>query len=151
MGSITTVIFDVFETLFPNGTDQWLETFRAICRIQQLPVEPEVLWREWKTLEVNFRQVRINLESPEKTLAFKSYTEVWRDCFTTAFNRLKLTGDPEKAAAKAVDDLAQREPFEDTIEAITDIQKKWRTGVLSNADDAFLLPLIERYRFNRTF
>ena len=147
MGSITTVIFDVFETLFPNRTDQWLETFREICRIQQLPLEPEALWYEWKALEVNFRQERINLKYPEKSLPFKSYTEAWRDCFFTTFNKLELKGDPEEAAAKAVEDMAKREPFEDTIESIRDIQKKWNTGVLSNADDAFLLPLIEKYRF----
>ena len=147
MGSVTTVIFDVFGTLFPNRIDQWVGTFGEICQIQQLPVEPKVLWHEWKSLEVNFRQERINLKYPEKSLPFKSYREAWRDCFLTTFNKLELIGDPEEAAAKAVEDMAKREPFEDTIESITDIQKKWNTGALSNADDAFLLPLIEKYRF----
>ena len=36
--------------------------------------------------------------------------------------------------------LSQREPFPETEQAVRQVQKNYRTAVLSNADDGFLLP-----------
>jgi 2-haloalkanoic acid dehalogenase type II len=144
MSKITTVIFDVYETLAYNNSALWVETFRAICRTQALLVDPVVLYRDWKQLEMGFRRTRLNLEEPEKGPPFKSYEEAWRDCFVETFDKLRLKGDPAAAARKAIVDMGVRDPYPDAVEALPEIQARWRTGVLSNADDGYLYPLMER-------
>jgi 2-haloalkanoic acid dehalogenase type II len=144
MSKITTVIFDVYETLAYNSSALWVETFRAICRTQALLVDPVSLYRDWKELEVGFRRNRLNLEEPEKGPPFKSYETAWRDCFVGAFGKLSLTGDPAAAARKAIADMGVRDPYPDAVEALPEIQARWKTGVLSNADEGYLYPLLER-------
>ena len=144
MSKITTVIFDVYETLAYNNSALWIETFRDICRTQSLLVDPVVLYREWKQLEMGFRRTRLNLEEPEKGPPFKSYEVAWRDCFADTFGRLRLAGDPAAAARKAIVDMGVRDPYPDAVEAVPEIQARWKTGVLSNADEDYLNPLLER-------
>ena len=135
MSQITTVIFDMYETLVENNPGLWQSTFQEIIQSQQLQVSISDLWREWKEIEVGFRDRRVN---PDAT--FQSYLEVWRDCFAGAFQVLGIEGDPESASHKSIQDMSLRSPYEETIEAIKTLQENWRTAVLSNADDGYLLP-----------
>ena len=144
MTKITTVIFDVYETLAHNDPGQWIDTFRTISRVQDLRMDPEHLYQEWKALELVFRKERLNLEEPEKSPPFKSYEEAWRDCFDQVFSRLGLVGDATAAAKEAVRDMGMREPYQDALDALPVIQARWATGVLSNADDKYLFPLLSR-------
>ena len=144
MSRITTVIFDVYETLAENNAGLWIETFARICREQGLEVGPRVLYQEWKAPEMMFRKERLNLEEPEKSPPFKSYYQAWRDCFTLAFSALGLKGDASAAATESVRDMGLREPYADAMQALPAIQARWSTGVLSNADDGYLLPLLDR-------
>ena len=144
MSQITTVIFDMYETLAQNNIGLWIDTFQKICRVQDLSIEPQVLYQEWKALEIVFRKGRLNLEYPEKSPPFKTYEEAWRDCFSEVFSRLGIKGDAVAAAKDAIRDMAQREPYQDAREVVPVIQSRWRTGVLSNADDGYLFPLLGR-------
>ena len=144
MSKITTVIFDVYETLAHNNSGLWLETFRDICRTQRLLVDPVSLYRDWKELEMGFRRDRLNLEEPENGPPFKSYEDAWRDCFVGAFGKLSLFGDAAAAARKTIVDMGVREPYSDALEALPEVQARWKTGVLSNADDGYLHPLLDR-------
>ena len=150
MGRITTVIFDMYETLVHNNTGLWIDAFGEICRAQGLDVDPELLYKEWKTLEMGFRKDRLDLEEPEKSPPFQTYEQAWRDCFSGVFSRLGLSADAAKAAKDAVRDMGRREPYLDAVEALPAVQASWRTAVLSNADDAYLFPLLERlgWRFD---
>ena len=149
MSNITTVIFDVYETLAHNNVGLWMETFRGICRTQHLPMDAEQLWRHWKALEMNFRQERLNLQEPDKPPPFKSYEEAWRGCFQVVFHQCQLPGDAAAAARAAVEDMGLRKAYPDAVEAIPGVQARWRTGILSNADDDYLNPTLERlgYQF----
>ena len=135
MSHITTVIFDMYETLVENGPHLWQATFQEIIDSQQLPVSTGDLWREWKVAEVNFRNRRLEPDSP-----FESYFEGWRDCFVKAFRVFGLDGDPEAASHRSILDMSLRAPYEETVEALKAIQGDWRMAVLSNADDGYLLP-----------
>ena len=144
MSKVTTVIFDFYETLALNNTGLWIDTFRDIRRVQGLDIDPEVLFRTWKTPELQFRKDRLNLQDPDKSPPFKSYQEAWQNCFRQAFSILGLRGDATAAAIRTIRDMGLREPYQDAVEALPLIQARWRTGILSNADDGYLLPLIDR-------
>ena len=135
MSQITTVIFDMYETLVENGPHLWQATFQEIIDSQQLPVSTGDLWREWKVAEVNFRNRRLEPDSP-----FESYFEGWRDCFVKAFRVFGLDGDPEAASHRSILDMSLRAPYEETVEALKAIQGDWRMAVLSNAMTAICCP-----------
>ncbi len=135
MSQITTVIFDMYETLVENSPHLWQATFQDIIDSQQLPVSTGDLWREWKAAEVNFRNRRLEPESP-----FESYFQGWRSCFVEAFRVFDLHGDPEAAAHRSILDMSLRAPYEETVEALEAIQDDWLMAVLSNADDGYLMP-----------
>ena len=144
MARITTVIFDVYETLAVNNTGLWVETCGGICRDQGLSVDPGVFYSRWKALELGFRKERLNMEEPEKSPPFKSYYQAWKECFVDVFAQLGLPGDAGAAAQRTVEDMGKREAYGDAVEALPQIQEGWRTGILSNADDAYLFPLLEK-------
>ena len=150
MSRITTVIFDMYETLAHNSPELWIRTFGEICRVQGMKVDHELLYREWKALEMGFRRERLNFEEPEKSPPFTSYEEAWRDCFQGVFRQLSLDGDAASAAKATIRDMGLREAYPDALEMMPQIQARWKTGVLSNADEDYLLPLLDRvgWRFD---
>ncbi|PKB79898.1 MAG: hypothetical protein BZY88_10950 [SAR202 cluster bacterium Io17-Chloro-G9] len=139
MQQVTTVIFDMFETLAQNPPGHWRSTFQTIVKDQGFEAYDEKLWREWSAAETEFRDSRVTPGA-----AFRSYYQGWRDNFTRAFASLSLAGDAEDASHRTIQDLSNRPPYAETVEALGLVQKGWRIAVLSNADDDFLLPNLAR-------
>lgn len=135
MSQITTVIFDMYETLVENEQGQWRETFKEIVRLQDLNVDPELLWQTWRGLEQKFRDRRVTPGAP-----FQTYFSGWTDTFADTFKTLGLTGDPGAATHKSIEDLSQRPPYEETRQALDLIQAQCHTAILSNADENYLRP-----------
>ena len=144
MGRITTVIFDMYETLAENNGGLWVELFGRITAEQGLEVSGQTLFDKWKPREMQFRKVRLNLEEPEKSPPFKSYEEAWRDCFVEAFEELGIRGDASAAAKASIRDMGERAPYPDALSALPGIQQRCRTGLLSNADNDYLYPILDR-------
>ena len=144
MADITTIVFDMYETLAHNSPTLWLETFRRICDRQHLTVDHEELYRCWKSYEMNFRHERLNLEEPEKSPPFLSYEQAWANCFERAFRDLGLQSDAAAAARTSVEHMGEREIYPDALEALPEIRTHWRTALLSNADDGYLNPTLAR-------
>ena len=139
MPHITTVIFDMYDTLVRNNGNLWDITFARIIDDQGLPVATEKLLQEWRVGDSGFRDNRIQPGRP-----FESYYDGWEAAFRGAFATLGLTGDAKAATDQVFADLSRREPFPETIEAIRQLQSSYRTAVLSNADDGYLLPMVDR-------
>ena len=138
MKQITTVVFDMYETLAQNPPGHWRETFQEIVKEQGYETHAELLWQEWSAAETEFRESRV-----KSGVAFRSYFEGWRDNFAQAFASLSLAGDAEAASRWTIEDLSRRPPYGETVEALVLLQRGWRTAVLSNADDDFLLPNLQ--------
>ncbi len=139
------VIFDVYNTLFRNDTSLWMDVFGDICRAQGLPVSAGELWDRWKIFEVGFRHTRTNMECPEESPPFKTYQTAWGEAFVDAFDSLGIKGDPDHAAQLSVDGMGDREPYEDTLSFLEYVRRRWKRALLTNADDAFIQPLIQRH------
>ena len=146
--TLKAVILDVYNTLFRNDTSCWVDTFRGICSSQGLPIAPEDLYSQWKTIEVRFRQTRTNMENPDLSPPFSTYQSAWRQAFVDTFALLDMKGNADEAAQMSVDGLAAREPFEDTFRFLEYVRAHWKVGVLTNADNGSVIPLFERYNLS---
>ena len=138
MSQITTVIFDMYETLVEEDPSQWQGTFQGIIRRQHLDVDPEVLSKVWWEQMARFRDSRADPSAP-----FQTYFQGWRDTFAGAFDQLGIPGDPDTATRESFQDISQRPPFEETHKALRLIQARCRTAILSNADDDYLRPNLD--------
>ena len=143
--TIKAVILDVYNTLFRNDLAAWLDTFKAICDSQGIAVAPEDLYDHWKSIEVRFRQTRTNLDSPEQSPPFSTYQSAWRSAFIDAFSDLNLRADADAAAQASVDGLASRQPFPDALPFLDYVSSRYKVALLTNADNASILPLVERH------
>ena len=144
---VTTVIFDMFETLVPNDPEQWVEVFQRIIRDQRLNVTDKALWSTWKKHEVAFRELRLNLQDFSKNPPFKPYTEAWSESFDLAFRDLHLRGDTASAVEACLEALRSRVPYPETHEALATLRRRYRLGLVSNADDNYLDGVIARNKF----
>ncbi len=140
MNTITTVIFDMYETLAQNRQGHWLATFKNIVQQQQLATDPSRLRQTWLEKGRSHRERRL-LSGAD----FQSYSQSWIACFVEAFQEIGVNGDPEAACGTAVLDHSKRPPYPETVEALASIRKRRRTALLSNADDSFLKPNLELY------
>ena len=138
MTEIKAVIFDMYQTLVQDPRDQWRRSFSTIIQEQQLPITAEQLWEGWHESEEQFR-----LRRTDPSLPFQTYFDAWADGFRLAFQAMELPGNAEAATSRFFADLSRREPFPETEQVVKQVQKGFRTAVLSNADDGFLLPNLQ--------
>ncbi len=143
MSKITTVVFDAFGTLFQDSPEHWNRAMGSIIKEQGLNVSVDALNEAWLAACGDFRATRSDSRFP-----FQSYTTAWRDAFAEAFRALNLEGDPTAAAAYWINDMGQREPYPETREALAAVSQKYRVVLLSNADDCFLEPVLQRLIFS---
>ena len=142
MSRITTVVFDAFGTLFQDSPEHWNTAMGNIIEQQGLDVSVDTLNQAWLAACGPFRETRSDSRYP-----FQSYTTAWGDAFAAAFRSLNLEGDPTAAAAYWINDMGQRDPYPETQDALEKIAEKYRVVVLSNADDSFLDPPLQRLDF----
>ena len=138
MPHITTVIFDMYETLVKNPHGMGKSSFAEIIKQQSLNTSVDKLWDNWIPAEAAFQKTRLNPNLP-----FQNYFSAWKHGFELSFSTLGLDGNPQAATEQFFRDVSQRAPYPETNDAIVEIQKRWTTAVLSNADDGFLLPNLE--------
>lgn len=143
MSAITTVIFDMFNTIAQDGADLWRQTFEAIIEEQRLDTTPEELRHAWDYGAGNFRDRRTAPGAP-----FISYLDGWAEAFSTAFVELNVAGDGRAASQKSIDDLGTRPLFPDSTEALSILGQIYRLAVISNADNAYLDPVVARIPAN---
>ena len=138
MPRITTVIFDMYETLVENRFETGKISFAQTIEEQGLDTTVDELWERWLPAEEEFRNTRVDPDRP-----FQSYFNAWKGGFEQAFSALKLDGDAQAATEGFFRHLSRRSPFPETDEAVAEVQKRYQTAILSNADDGFLLPNLE--------
>ena len=138
MPQITTVIFDMYETLVQNPHETGKSSFAKSIEQQGLSATVDELWDHWLPAEQEFQITRVDPDLP-----FQSYFSAWKGGFELSFSDLGLDGDAQAATEQFFRDVSQRDPYPETDDAVAEVQKRWRTAILSNADDGFLLPNLE--------
>ncbi|MDE2969058.1 MAG: HAD family hydrolase, partial [Chloroflexota bacterium] len=114
-------------------------------------VDPGALYEAWAAHEYDFRRRRVDVETLTQQEPFETYFEVWRDTFVEAFDALGVDGDADGAAGYFLEDLGTRPAFPETVSVLERLRDLAPIAVLSNADDAFLLPVLERHGLSDAF
>ena len=73
MPRITTVIFDMYETLVENPHGMGKSSFAKIIEHQNLNTSVDKLWDNWIPAEIEFQKTRLNPNLP-----FQSYFGAWK-------------------------------------------------------------------------
>ena len=149
--AIQAVVFDAFDTLFPNTRDLWRDCFTRICRDQALGIDASALYDAWAVSETDFRNGRVDVLTMSATEPFQTYYEVWHDAFIGAFQALGVDGDADGAVSYFLQDLGTRPAFPETVSVVERLREIVPVAILSNADDAFLLPVLERNGLSDAF
>ena len=149
--AIQAVVFDAFDTLFLNTRDLWRECFARICRDQGLRIDPSALYDAWAVSETDFRNGRVDVLTMSPRRPFQTYYEVWHHAFIGAFETLRIDGDADGAVSYFLEDLGTRPAFSETVSVVGRLRDTVPIAILSNADDAFLLPVLERNGLSDAF
>jgi len=154
---IRAVAFDCYGTLIDFTDQRFKETYHEICVQQSLPIEGITLWEKW--MEIWRRQAAQgrarenprdwpNNDNPRPLsgdgLTFRPYREEWPEHFQMCFQELGVGGDPASAYDHVRVRLAEALAFEETASVLAALGARYRLGILSNADDDFLFPCLER-------
>jgi len=152
------IAFDCYGTLVDFGDDAFQRAYHEVCRLQGLPCDGRVLWDKW--MEIWRRRARQpgGGESPPRgpVLAvetrplkgpvpgFRLYREEWPEHFAQCFSELRVSGDPEAAYEHVRRRLGEATAFPEAPAVVEELRHRYRLALLSNADDDFLLPCLER-------
>ena len=60
------ILFDCFETIVENDLNGWKSLFAEIIKKNHWDLDPLEFWNLWKKYEVNFREIRTNMEKIEE-------------------------------------------------------------------------------------
>ena len=145
------VVFDAYETLALNKPSFWHDSFRQLCREQELPVDPLALWDRWLPLERTFRRHRLDRETMQQREPFQSYAEAWTNCFRQVFGEMDLAGDAEAATDVCIAGLGRRPLFSDAVPTLEGLSGRVKLAVLSNADRSYLYPLLDHHGLGDRF
>lgn len=145
---IDLIVFDVYNTLFNNDSQSWLETFHMICDDQELSILPKDLWGLWKDISLQLGINRAILEKPEYTSTFRTYQDHWVEVFQQTFRQLDIEANAERASLFCVQGLSKREPYEETLNILSHIRENWKIAAVTNADNASLFPLLKKHNLN---
>ena len=75
---------------------------------------------------------------------FRPYREEWPEHFALCFEELGVKGDPHAAHERLVELLATAPAFPESRRVIETVGRRLPVAVMSNADDAFLQPVLAR-------
>ena len=141
------IIFDCFETIVNNDLSAWKNLFGSFIDENKWEIETEKLWELWKSKEINFREIRTNLKDLNSNPPFKSYEKAWSDCFKKVFEELKFNANPDELARRCIINMGKNKPYEDTSEYLNKLSRHSKIGIISNADNDFLNPVLKNIDF----
>ena len=143
VGEIEAVAFDAYGTLINFHDDHFASTMASICAAQGLAADGADFWRRFVRHAIAFyTKSRANGHS------YHRYGDMWPAHFGAAFRSLRLDGDPHVASMHLREALASADAHPEAHEVVDALRPRYRLALLSNADDDFLLPCLERNRLH---
>ncbi len=145
--TLAAVAFDCFGTLADFSDQQFAGTFADLCNLHSAGSSGKDLWDRW--IDEGRRLWVERGRNPDDPLAgpepeFLTYRQAWEIQFERSFGALGAAGSGAVACARLLEDLSSATPFPEVPELLAALRSTYRLAVMSNADDAFLLPFLRR-------
>jgi len=151
---IRAVAFDCYGTLIDFTDQAFIRTYHEICLQQGLLCDGKTLWDKWMDIwrrmasqgraRENPRNEATSWTTARPTLDFRPYSEEWPEHFEACFRELSVFGDGVAAYAHVRNSLAEASAFAETAEVLATLKSRYHLGILSNADNDFLTPCLEK-------
>lgn len=171
---IEAVVFDCYGTLLDFDDAGFERAYGLICAEQGLNVTGKAVYDKWMEIwrraepSVAIAAVMENEPGPlseaDHSLAprpsrlsggwtrsldgppppFRHYREEWPEHFATCFEELGLSGDAAAASERLRVMLAEADTYPEVTEVIEALSRRVPVAAMSNADNDFLLPCLER-------
>lgn len=139
---IQAVAFDAYGTVIDFGEPQFIAAMAEICERQGLAADVADVWRRFLRAARSLRAENTHRPS------YRRFEEAWALQFQRVFAQLGLSGDGRDAALYLKAKLANAPAFPEAPPIIDALRSRYQLALLSNADDDFLLPCLERNRLH---
>lgn len=171
---IQAVVFDCYGTLIDFDDSGFERAYGTVCEMQGLQVNGKAVFEKWmevwrrseptaavaaamendpgplSTVEPRVKP-RVLSRSGGWTRAldgeppeFRHYRDEWPEHFEIVFEELGIPGDPRLASEHLRQLLASAPLYPEVHEVIASLSKRLPVAAMSNADNDFLLPCLER-------
>lgn len=148
MANFDAVIFDFFETLAETSPDFRDRVFDDIARHAGVELAPGDGYRQWRELGASDTKVRLGgmprLPLDGEVPPFVTFRHGWKLRATDLFRNWGTDASPELAADIYREAHGNADLYPDVRPALDAVRGRYRLAVLSDADDDFLQPCIER-------
>jgi 2-haloalkanoic acid dehalogenase type II len=135
---VRAVVFDAYGTVINFTEPDFIATMAEICADQGIDADAADLWKRF--LRASYLMRSEFHHDP----VYKRYDQAWADQFEHVFKSLKIDADHWQAALYFKARLADAPAFADAGPAIEAIGRRYKIGLLSNADDDFLTQCLNR-------
>ena len=131
---IRNILFDAYGTLISTGNGS-VKATAEILKAKGSSLDATAVYAEWKKLHRNHMSELTEYMLEEK---------VFLKDLEALYKLYGLNGNVREDIQPMLASLYQREPFEDTIPALTELQKEYSLAIASNTDTAPLLDVLHR-------
>lgn len=90
-------------------------------------------------------------ENVENANVFSNLKTLFNKYFTEVFEEIKLQIDPNMATSIFIEEHGFAEPYEDSNTFLEIVNKDYPVCLVSDADIEMVLPLLERFKFDKVF
>jgi 2-haloacid dehalogenase len=151
LSGLRAIAFDCYGTLIDFAEDSFIDLMGEVVLREELGVEPKTLWDRWlhhskELWSERGRDSEHPTEGPEPR--FATYEEIWTAQFARSFAEHGKQGDPRAAHDLLVARAQVSPPYPEVAGVLDALRRRYRLCVLSNADDSWLLPCLERAGLN---
>ena len=139
--TIRAVTLDAYGTLLDLDS-QAEPAVRAIVAEQGIDLVPAEVARAWT--ESFF--ALLHAYDAEEPLPFRTIRELTAESLGEVLRRFRVAGDVERGVEVWFDHVRAASPYPEAPAAVEALAEKFRLAVVSDADDDFLIPALERAR-----
>ena len=152
MAAIEAVVFDFYETLVEQSPGFRDRVFDDIARRAGVELAQGAGYQDWRELAASDSAVRLGgmrrLPLDGERPPFVTFRERWTRRATEMFAKWGTDAPPELAAEIYRDAHRAAALYPEVMPVLEELSGRYRLAVLSDADDDFILPCIERGRLS---
>jgi FMN phosphatase YigB (HAD superfamily) len=145
LGEFKIVSLDMFQTLVDVNSIRY-ETWKRILKENYTVELADRCWIEANKLVFDYFN---NYDKGEQV--FLNVKTVFENCYKKLFTEFEIKADPKVSAHILANQHTFAIPYQETEKFINSATNAYKTCLVSDADTDMILPIIERYIFDKVF